>query len=569
MIPSLASQRSMLELVSKKLGVSHFDDWYKVSSVEAIRGGAKAVLRHYHDEDVLAQALVHCFPEHIWRIWRFNASTKSGLPEQFWHDRRNINEFFGELGRHLGVQRQDDWYQVKYSLVKEFGGGSLLKPENRFVDALKQVFPEVEWKEWRFAMTPPEFWNNSQNRLTFLRHLFVELGLKKMEDWYNVTPLEIRSAGGTGFLKYFDDDRARAIVETFPDYEWSKERFLSRKKGFLAEAKNQSEFVAQLEKQGLTNWNWYQGKNDLGRRTGAGALEDAVEAPWDIDSVWKDRYYQRQFLDDVSNKSNFKSMDDWYKVTSDDVIQHGGVALMKNFSMSVPRMLASIYPEFSWKMWKFTGSSVPKGFWENRDNVRDYMDWLYKELELRSLDDWFAIPKEKLVALGASTVLSRYKGLLALLQSLYPYHKWPLDNERKRKQAYGSKVQRALSDIVGMIFGRTEEVYWDYIHPELNHSSNRPMELDVFIPSLKLAFEYQGQQHFEDLNYVFDQVKDQKLRDSEKRQACVAIGISLIEIPFWWDRTKETLVAIICDVRPDLKEVINPPKLSSPSNVLS
>jgi hypothetical protein len=37
------------------------------------------------------------------------------------------------------------------------------------------------------------------------------------------------------------------------------------------------------------------------------------------------------------------------------------------------------------------------------------------------------------------------------------------------------------------------------------------MELDIFVPSLSLAFEYQGQQHFSDessVHYIPEQVSD-------------------------------------------------------------
>lgn len=45
------------------------------------------------------------------------------------------------------------------------------------------------------------------------------------------------------------------------------------------------------------------------------------------------------------------------------------------------------------------------------------------------------------------------------------------------------------------------------------------MELDICIPSLKLAFEYQGDQHYKD-NKMFGSVDVMKKRDDVKREAC-------------------------------------------------
>ena len=60
----------------------------------------------------------------------------------------------------------------------------------------------------------------------------------------------------------------------------------------------------------------------------------------------------------------------------------------------------------------------------------------------------------------------------------------------------------------------------DYIHPKLKHSTGHLMELDVFIESLKLAFEYQGKHHYKPLYWTGADLAAQLTRDAEKRIAC-------------------------------------------------
>jgi hypothetical protein len=77
------------------------------------------------------------------------------------------------------------------------------------------------------------------------------------------------------------------------------------------------------------------------------------------------------------------------------------------------------------------------------------------------------------------------------------------------------------------------------------------MELDIFIPTLSIAFEYQGIFHYKQ-NLVIGSAEAVKRRDQEKRIACKQYGITLIEVPYWWKKDKESLIEMITKQRPDL-----------------
>ena len=77
------------------------------------------------------------------------------------------------------------------------------------------------------------------------------------------------------------------------------------------------------------------------------------------------------------------------------------------------------------------------------------------------------------------------------------------------------------------------------------------MELDVYFPSLSLAFEYNGAQHFHN-SVFFGACNKQKVRDKHKSVQCRKKKITLIIVPYWWDRQLLSLQATIYSVRPDV-----------------
>jgi hypothetical protein len=96
------------------------------------------------------------------------------------------------------------------------------------------------------------------------------------------------------------------------------------------------------------------------------------------------------------------------------------------------------------------------------------------------------------------------------------------------------------------------EVIENYQHNELRREdTNKEIELDIYLPQESLAFEYQGEQHYYDI-YAMGNRWNQRQKDEEKRILCLEKGITLIEIPYWWDKEKLSLISSIHKQRPDL-----------------
>jgi hypothetical protein len=129
------------------------------------------------------------------------------------------------------------------------------------------------------------------------------------------------------------------------------------------------------------------------------------------------------------------------------------------------------------------------------------------------------VSASQLERVGAHGTIERIGGLKSLLSRNVPSYNWNMDKLLVSKP---KATQSWLKHMITKLFPDAE-VIEDYLHPELIYSNTRkPMQIDVFLPKLSLALEYQGIQHYEDLFYFGSSVKLYQEKDAEKRKACQA-----------------------------------------------
>jgi hypothetical protein len=74
---------------------------------------------------------------------------------------------------------------------------------------------------------------------------------------------------------------------------------------------------------------------------------------------------------------------------------------------------------------------------------------------------------------------------------------------------------------------------------------------DIFVPALRIALEFDGEHHYGDVSGV-GQWTEKAASDAQKMAICLREGISLVRVPYWWDRKQSTLKQLVVAVRPEL-----------------
>jgi len=302
--------------------------------------------------------------------------------------------------------------------------------------------------------------------------------------------------------------------------------------------------------------NRYQTLSTLGDGTYGSVIKAILtnfpEYNWEIwkfhqvpKRYWEDLLHQRECFDRLAQQFQVHQPSDWYSLSYADVAQVAS-GVLGHFNNSLIKALQTVYPEYIWYEWRF--NQVPKGFWNDINNLRDYINWLSDQLDIKEFQDWYSVTIPQLLSLRAYSPINKYGGLIPVLKMCFPDQVW------NPNAAILYKVQNLLYKMARKLFSNLL-VEMNYKHPELRFSkSNSRMEFDVFIPSLNVALEYQGQQHY-NFHFMYGSEKCTQQRDTEKKDACQKIGITLIEIPYWWDRQLPSLMAAINKARPDLISV--------------
>eukprot|EP01114_Cavostelium_apophysatum_P017306 TRINITY_DN5113_c0_g2_i1.p1 TRINITY_DN5113_c0_g2~~TRINITY_DN5113_c0_g2_i1.p1 ORF type:complete len:393 (-),score=65.41 TRINITY_DN5113_c0_g2_i1:145-1323(-) len=348
------------------------------------------------------------------------------------------------------------------------------------------------------AINSSGYWLDRGNARRFLDDLHQKLELRSFEDWYKVKTRSVTQNGGGGLLNAYGGSLRRAVQQLYPEYLWDGTRWSIRlSKGFWALESNRRKFIADLElKIGIVN------------------------------------------------------LEDWYKVSKDELFAKGGRKLIDQYG-SLFNALLQLRSNHDWRPYRFEHFQVPDGFWLKRTNQLDFVNFFKANRNIIRDEDWYQIKKSDIEQFGGHGLLNQYRGsLTALLKDLVPSlassKNWTLT-------AQSSKSQKFLFESVQLLLPK-EDVVANYDFGRMSEQQTQlcSLEVDVAVPSISLAFEYQGEQHYYD--YLrFNTLQVQQRMDKTKRQGLTACGVTLLQIPFWWDRSAESLAATIVAKRPDLK----------------
>lgn len=172
--------------------------------------------------------------------------------------------------------------------------------------------------------------------------------------------------------------------------------------------------------------------------------------PWEAGRVptgyWDNPTNRRKYLRWLGKQLGFAHVDDWYSVRKQDFHAYRGGGLLANYYRDSPiEALTELYPRRKWHVWRF--NSTPQGFWKVKKNRHSYLQWLEKQLKIKSPEDWYQVSRADFHTNHGGGLLANYYGdsVYRALREFLPRQKWVMWKFRTVPQGYWKERENRVS----------------------------------------------------------------------------------------------------------------------------
>ena len=433
--------------------------------------------------------------------FRFNGnaslvhSSLGRKPNHWWSSMKNQRQFMESIRMEEGFYFPDSW---TYKWIKKNGGSSLLYYYKSIPNLISAIYPEYKnTKYTTIRRYPNGYWDIKENHFDFLDKFADENSISTIEQWKKVKTTEIIKFGGNSLLSKYP-----SFFVLLQEYFKHSGRYDVKK---ILDDDNTVQNIQEIR-------NSYP------------------------NGFWKDKNNQKQFLDNLAIKLNIKSYKDWNTISRKDIVQQGGARIFEEFP-SFYDCLKYHYPDENWDASE--RNSIPKNYWDSDENIKSFLLKVKQIYELKTNEDWYRISTRQIHSIGGEYLLRKYS-LYDLVSKVFPDEIWEKGKFIGKNKRSG---QRILFLIVKKLFP-DDEIIEEYLHKELSRISGFSIEFDVFIVNKNIAFEFQGEHHYQDTP-SFGSIEMFLNRDNEKNKLAKEAGIKLIEIPHWVKLNSNSISTIV------------------------
>ena len=565
------------EIENQKLWFEDLRDFYGLTTVEDIYSlnlrmitdfyGITLVKEYYGSIPNMVESL---YPEHDWKPYKFRRA-----PIGWWSDIKNQKKWFENFRLENGLDDYESLYKVTGKMINDNGGSSLHRIYGVFpLSVISSLYPEYDWKPYKFSKKPDGWWGNIENQNSWFEDFREHYELNTYETLYDVNNKMINNFHGSNIMHIYKSI-PNLITSLCPDYDWKPYKFGMAPVGWWSDIGNQKLWFKDLrEHYGFDTYEslYKLTASKIKAFYGSFCLITIFEGSpgnlvralipqfdWKLykfsnspQGFWDDWSNIKLWFEDLRSHYGLSTNESLYELSLEMILHYYGRTPVSKLGDSKIELVRRLVPEYDWKEYKFT--QTRKDYWEDIENQKSWFVDFREHYRLDTYESLYDVSTKMMSDYYGGGLLTRTKSNYGNSPSLFvptmcPEYDWDLS-----KFASNRKTQKSLFEMLKQKF---PNAIWEY-RTEVRWDKRHKIGYDIFVPSMNIAFEGQGHQHYNSIeiwggNEAFEK---QKNRDEYKSKIAKELGIRLVIVPFCdldpklpeWESSWESLVEI-CELQ--------------------
>ena len=392
-----------LSKIREKYNLNTPDDWNSITQNHIKSNGGWGLLLKYSMFEIKCMGC----PEGK------SSFNKPNQSKGYWDNQENIYNFLSKIKEKYNLKTPDDWNSITQRHIKSNGGWVLLAKYSMF-EIKCMGCPEGK-STFNNPNQSKEYWDNQENIDNFLSKIREKYNLKTPEHWNSITRKQIESNGGWGLLSKYSLFEIKCMG--CPEGKSS----FNKPKGYWDNQENILHFLSTIrEKYNLNtpdDWNSISHEH-IKANGGSGLLskysmfeikcmgfseeKSIFNKPPQPAGYWDNQENIDNFISKIKEKYNLNTPDDWNSITQKHIKSNGGSGLLSKYTMFEIKCMGCPEGKSSFN------NPHPKGYWNNQENIDNFLSKIKEKYNLKTPDDWNSITQKHILSSGRSGLLRKY-----------------------------------------------------------------------------------------------------------------------------------------------------------------